>query len=280
MSLCSDLFPALERQYPYVVTASVRARGALTYPSAIIANHLYLGDWDHACNKEALKEQRIKHVVSIHNNPAGVTVSKHIADSGRHTQLGLADVPTEDITKHFDAAFDAIDCAARRGERVLVHCGAGVSRSATLCAMYLMRKKQMGPHAAVAHCRDRRSCVEPNHGFIVALRQLAEGLGLDDDTPVEVPPPPLPLHADHKGAFGGAGGGADGDGGGDGDGWGAQLRHSRGSEEASAAAAATADAIAAGKAATMAEAITARAVREGAVPIVAGYADDPKSLNL
>lgn len=61
----------------------------------------------------------------------------------------MTDVPSENISKHFDAAFEAIDKAARAGERVLVHCGAGVSRSATLCAMYLMRKNNMGPHAAV-----------------------------------------------------------------------------------------------------------------------------------
>jgi len=43
-----------------------------------------------------------------------------------------------------------------RGNRCrTLHSGAGVSRSATLCAMYLMRKKGLGAHAAVLHCRAR-----------------------------------------------------------------------------------------------------------------------------
>lgn len=55
VSLCTDSFASLERQYPFVATTSVASKGARTYPSTIIAKHLYLGDWEHACNKEALK---------------------------------------------------------------------------------------------------------------------------------------------------------------------------------------------------------------------------------
>ena len=118
VSLATDSFAAIEKQFPYVVTAGVK-NDKINYPSEILARHLYLGNWEHASNKEALKAQRIKHVVTIHNNPAGITVAKTVT----HTQLGAADVPTENITKHFEEAFAAIDKAAELGERVLVHCG-------------------------------------------------------------------------------------------------------------------------------------------------------------
>lgn len=66
-------------------------------------------------------------------------------------------------------------CAA-----VLVHCGAGVSRSAALVMSYLMRARLWSAKKARDHCVQRRSLVCPNDGFWRVLCSLEGTLGIQD----------------------------------------------------------------------------------------------------
>ena len=61
---------------------------------------------------------------------------------------------------------------------VLVHCGAGVSRSAALCIAHLMQRHRWGATRALEHVTQRRAIVKPNDGFWRALCTLEAELGL------------------------------------------------------------------------------------------------------
>ena len=63
---------------------------------------------------------------------------------------------------------------------VLVHCGAGVSRSASLCIAYLMRRNAWNAAKARKHCQQRRSLVNPNDGFWRSLCAFEQVLGITD----------------------------------------------------------------------------------------------------
>jgi hypothetical protein len=63
---------------------------------------------------------------------------------------------------------------------VLVHCGAGVSRSATLVMMYLMRSKHWSAQAAKDWVTAARSVACPNDGFWRVLCALEGPLGIAD----------------------------------------------------------------------------------------------------
>lgn len=63
---------------------------------------------------------------------------------------------------------------------VLVHCGAGVSRSASLCMAYLMRRFAWNATRARTHCQKRRSLVNPNDGFWRSLCAFEQVLGITD----------------------------------------------------------------------------------------------------
>ena len=63
---------------------------------------------------------------------------------------------------------------------VLVHCGAGVSRSATLAIMYLMRRERWSAAKAREAVTDRRSLVCINDGFWRALCAMEGPLGVTD----------------------------------------------------------------------------------------------------
>ena len=97
------------------------------------------------------------------------------AEFYRNAGIEFMGVEALDITifplyKHFDFTADFIHDSIRNAGRVLVHCGEGISRSATLVLAYLMIKRGFTAQEAVKQVSSRRN-IFPNLGF---LRQLCE----------------------------------------------------------------------------------------------------------
>lgn len=86
-------------------------------------------------------------------------------DDGRLTNIGV-----------FAKAAEVIHQARSAGKTVLVHCAAGVSRSATAVLAYLMLYEGKGWVEALAHIQKGRSIVNP-HPLLV--RSLIRDLGSD-----------------------------------------------------------------------------------------------------
>ena len=84
-------------------------------------------------------------------------------EDGRITNCGV-----------FEKAADVIATARSEGKNVLVHCAAGVSRSATAVMAYLMIHEGMGWADALCYLRESRPCVNP-HPLLV--RSLVRDLG-------------------------------------------------------------------------------------------------------
>ncbi|KAJ7567264.1 hypothetical protein O6H91_02G139700 [Diphasiastrum complanatum] len=74
--------------------------------------------------------------------------------------------------------FEFVEAARKSGGRVLVHCGAGASRSATLCAYYVMRVKRWSLKETLKFMRAQRKQVEPNSGFLAVLSEFQDLLGI------------------------------------------------------------------------------------------------------
>jgi hypothetical protein len=129
--------------------------------SEILPNHLYLGDFTSANSPERV----YSHVISLG------TENEHLAYDPKHpnhTRIELDDVDDAPIGKHFEQCFDIIDS----GGCVLIHCWAGISRSATIVLAYLMRRKGMALDVAWCFVKERRSCINPNDGFILELEKI------------------------------------------------------------------------------------------------------------
>jgi len=75
------------------------------------------------------------------------------------------DVPWQDISKYFLVAIRFIKEALSNGGKVLVHCYAGVSRSATIVIAYLMQEHNLGYYEAMTFVKRKRPEVFPNAGF-------------------------------------------------------------------------------------------------------------------
>lgn len=80
-------------------------------------------------------------------------------------QIHVDDLPSARINLYFDRCADKIHQVARMRGKTLVHCVAGVSRSASVCIAYLMKYQHMTLEKAYKHCKRHRPIVHPNVGF-------------------------------------------------------------------------------------------------------------------
>lgn len=76
-----------------------------------------------------------------------------------------------DLVQHFDTVSDLIHEIKTSGGKTLLHCVAGVSRSASLCIAYLMKYQHMSLLEAYNYVKSKRAQIKPNNGF---FRQLIE----------------------------------------------------------------------------------------------------------
>ena len=62
----------------------------------------------------------MNNIITIHNNPENLKPAKGFG----HLQIQLADLDTENISKHFSSSFDFIEQARSKGEGKSLLCGA------------------------------------------------------------------------------------------------------------------------------------------------------------
>jgi len=131
---------------------------------------LYLGSLDDALQNIKMQARGITHILTIAQG-----VKPAFPDDFRYYVISLADSESVDLLSYFSAVFQFITEAISKGS-VLVHCMAGISRSATLVIAYLMAHEKKTFYQAVELVTTKRPCVSPNSGFIAQLK-LFEKLG-------------------------------------------------------------------------------------------------------
>ncbi|KAF9817014.1 hypothetical protein IEO21_03688 [Rhodonia placenta] len=119
-----------------------------------IIDNLWVGDLRAALDTETLKANNISSVLTATFN---------------RFQINLDDTEDADILAHLFSAAAFIEAEHSKGKGVLVHCQAGISRSATIVAAYLMYVRHIDVGSALELIRKARPSVQPNPGF---LRQL------------------------------------------------------------------------------------------------------------
>ena len=85
----------------------------------------------------------------------------------------MDDTAESDLISSFDECVDFINDGAKKGYATLVHCAAGISRSATICIAYMIKQQGMGADEALEYVRSRRPIVCPNAGFRDQLLRYA-----------------------------------------------------------------------------------------------------------
>ncbi|BGP32417.1 tyrosine protein phosphatase yvh1 [Rhodotorula toruloides] len=124
---------------------------------------LWIGDYNASQDHNLLKERNISCIVS------GMRQEYAAAPGIDLHRVSVDDTDSTNILEHFVPTADFIDAALSKGQNVLVHCQAGVSRSTTLLAAYLMRNHGLNVEQAVERIRSVRPQVEPSEFFMMQL---------------------------------------------------------------------------------------------------------------
>nr|XP_020852200.1 dual specificity protein phosphatase 18 isoform X2 [Phascolarctos cinereus]XP_020852201.1 dual specificity protein phosphatase 18 isoform X2 [Phascolarctos cinereus] len=125
-----------------------------------ITSSLYLGNGLAANNKVILSSNRITTVINV----SVEVVNTFYADI-QYVQVPVADTPLSRLYDFFDPIADKIHTVEMQQGRTLLHCAAGVSRSAALCLAYLMKYHSMSLLDAHTWTKSCRPIIRPNNGF-------------------------------------------------------------------------------------------------------------------
>jgi len=121
---------------------------------------LYLSGEEIASNKELLKQKQITTIINMTTH-----VLSTYGDEFKYFCFPLVDQGDCDIKQYFVDTFKIIDEALSNNQNILVHCQAGISRSATIVIAYIMRKQNKKMGESLKFVQSKRSCVSPNLGF-------------------------------------------------------------------------------------------------------------------
>ena len=131
-----------------------------------IVEGLYLGSIDSAFDFEEMKKRQITHVISA---IAGFIPGN--TDDFKFLVVDALDSENTKIAGCFEKTNEFIDEALSTGGKVLIHCMAGRSRSASILAAYLICCKGMSSTESVDLIRSVRPIIQPNPSF---SEQLSE----------------------------------------------------------------------------------------------------------
>uniref|UniRef100_A0A8C2Q5B8 protein-tyrosine-phosphatase n=1 Tax=Cyprinus carpio TaxID=7962 RepID=A0A8C2Q5B8_CYPCA len=180
----SSCFPDLCESKPATILPL-----SLSQPCLPVANvgptrilpHLYLGSQRDVLNKELMTQNGITYVLNASN-----TCPKPDFISDNHfMRIPVNDSYCEKLLPWLEKTNEFIDKAKVSNCRVIVHCLAGISRSATIAIAYIMKTMGLSSDDAYRFVKDRRPSISPNFNFLGQLLEFERGLQMKKSLPCE-----------------------------------------------------------------------------------------------
>ncbi|KAI9556318.1 hypothetical protein GHT06_018892 [Daphnia sinensis] len=129
-----------------------------------VEHGIYIASQDVANDPELIRKHAITHVLNVAGCPSQKLPGLHYLD------VYILDLPEESLCHHFSPCFEFMDDALKTG-CVLVHCNAGISRSASIVVAYLMCRRQKSLNEALRQVKAARPKANPNVGFLHQLQK-------------------------------------------------------------------------------------------------------------
>ncbi|XP_030050829.1 dual specificity protein phosphatase 8-like [Microcaecilia unicolor] len=127
--------------------------------------HLYLGSQSDALNQEVVGLNGITHVLNVSCS----CPQPSFIPSNRFLRIPINDSYSDNILPWLKQATDFIDKAEVMNGKVLLHCFAGVSRSAAFAIAYVMYSTGLPLDEAYRFVKEKRPSISPNFNFLGQL---------------------------------------------------------------------------------------------------------------
>jgi len=139
---------------------------------------LFLSSESIADDPSQVEKFNIKAIITVRFNPCELT------KKGEEFNIRFFHIPINDrndvnIKEYFENAVKFINDARDEKLSVLVHCHAGISRSATIILAYLMINEKISLGEAFKYVQSKRQIISPNLNFMGQLMALNRELGFD-----------------------------------------------------------------------------------------------------
>ncbi|KAJ7997628.1 hypothetical protein DPEC_G00214100 [Dallia pectoralis] len=182
VSLLTGGFAAFSSCFPGLCESKPALPMSISQPCLSVANigptrilpHLYLGSQKDVLNMELMVQSGITYVLNASN-----TCPKPDFISESHfMRIPVNDSYCEKLLPWLEKTNEFIDKAKVSNSMVIVHCLAGISRSATIAIAYIMKTMGLSSDDAYRFVKDRRPSISPNFNFLGQLLEFEKGLQL------------------------------------------------------------------------------------------------------
>uniref|UniRef100_A0A4W3IZL0 Dual specificity protein phosphatase 10 n=1 Tax=Callorhinchus milii TaxID=7868 RepID=A0A4W3IZL0_CALMI len=134
---------------------------------------LFLGNEQDAQDLEKMQRMNIGYIINVTTHLPLYHYDKGIF---HYKRLPATDSNKQNLRQYFEEAFEFIEEAHQCGNGLLIHCQAGVSRSATIVIAYLMKHTRMTMTDAYKFVKGKRPIISPNLNFMGQLLEFEEDL--------------------------------------------------------------------------------------------------------
>lgn len=166
----SGLTGALPHPHPLSLPSTPDMEDAELTP---ILPFLYLGNEQDAQDLRLLQRLHVGYILNVTTH---LPLYHHHTGLFVYKRLPATDSNKQNLRQYFEEAFEFIEEAQQSGTALLIHCQAGVSRSATIVIAYLMKHTWMTMTDAYKYVKTRRPIISPNLNFMGQLLEFEEDL--------------------------------------------------------------------------------------------------------
>ena len=131
-----------------------------------ILPNIYVGNYAFALNKKLLEENKIIHILNCGN-----CLKNFYPKIFKYKQIPLYDSKTQNLIQYINDINNFVNEGSINNNKILIHCGEGVSRSAAVCLMYMITNKGFTYSKARETFEQKRKGCCPNNGFVSQLKQ-------------------------------------------------------------------------------------------------------------